>query len=127
MSKTRNKTNTPSGGWRLAIVSAAILLPMLLTGCGKTGQESEKKTAQKSEDDFLDKDAKPDERKYLLAAKPFFIAVATENTRMLTRYSPVTPGRGCLSISLSLLSRTLMFSKTNRMRSTTLPRNNSPT
>jgi hypothetical protein len=40
------------------------------------GQEGEKKTAQKSEDDFLDKDAKPDERKYLLAAKPFFIAVA---------------------------------------------------
>ena len=39
-------------------------------------QEGEKKTAQKNEDDFLDKDAKPDERKYLLAAKPFFIAVA---------------------------------------------------
>src|SRR5207249_9837235 len=36
----------------------------------------EKNTAQKSEDDFLDKDAKPDERKYLVAAKPFFIAVA---------------------------------------------------
>src|SRR6476661_6873526 len=75
MSKTRNKTNTASGAWRLAIVSAAILLPVLLTGCGK-GQEGEKKTAQKSEDDFLDKDAKPDERKYLLAAKPFFVAVA---------------------------------------------------
>src|SRR6476660_418353 len=76
MSKTRNKTNTASGAWRLAIVSAAILLPVLLTGCGK-GQEGEKNTAQKSEDDFLDKDAKPDERKYLLAAKPFFIAVAS--------------------------------------------------
>src|SRR6476659_5786934 len=75
MSKTRNKTNTASGAWRLAIVSAAILLPVLLTGCGK-GQEGEKKTAQKSEDDFLDKDAKPDERKYLLAAKPFFVAGA---------------------------------------------------
>ena len=48
----------------------------LLTGCGKKGQDGEKKTVQKSEDDFLDKDAKPDERKYLLAAKPFFIAVA---------------------------------------------------
>jgi hypothetical protein len=57
------------------ILTAAILLPMLLTSCGKS-QESEKKTVQKSEDDFLDKDAKPDERKYLLAAKPFFIAVA---------------------------------------------------
>jgi hypothetical protein len=77
MSKTRNKTNTVSGAWRLASVSAAILLPMLLTGCGKGGREGEKKTVQKSEDDFLDKDAKPDERKYLLAAKPFFVAVAS--------------------------------------------------
>jgi hypothetical protein len=47
-----------------------------VTSCGKKGQADEKKTVQKSEDDFLDKDAKPDERKYLLAAKPFFIAVA---------------------------------------------------
>jgi hypothetical protein len=53
-----------------------MLLPLLVTGCGKKGQEGEKKTVQKSEDDFLDKDAKPDERKYLLAAKPFFVAVA---------------------------------------------------
>lgn len=60
---------------RLAFVVAAILMPMLLTGCGK-GPGGEKTTAQKSEDDFLDKDAKPDERKYLLAAKPFFIAIA---------------------------------------------------
>jgi hypothetical protein len=59
------------------IVTAAILLPVLLTGCGKKGQEGEEKTVQKSEDDFLDKDAKPDERKYLLAAKPFFTAVAS--------------------------------------------------
>ena len=61
----------------LVIVTAAILLPGLLTGCDKKGQADEKKTVQKSEDDFLDKDAKPDERKYLLAAKPFFIAVAS--------------------------------------------------
>ena len=40
----------------------------------KSGGEN--KTVQKSEDDFLDKDAKPDERKFLLAAKPFFVAVA---------------------------------------------------
>jgi hypothetical protein len=60
---------------RPAFVVAAILMPMLLTGCGK-GPGGEKTTAQKSEDDFLDKDAKPDERKYLLAAKPFFIAIA---------------------------------------------------
>jgi hypothetical protein len=57
-------------------VIAAILLPTMLTSCGKKNQDGKGKTAQKSEDDFLDKDAKPDERKYLLAAKPFFIAVA---------------------------------------------------
>ena len=61
---------------RVTILIATTLLPMLLTSCGKKGPDGEKKTAQKSEDDFLDKDAKPDERKYLLAAKPFFIAIA---------------------------------------------------
>lgn len=54
------------------IVTAAILLSVLLTGCGKTSRDGEKKSVQKSEDDFLDKDAKPDEQKYLLAVKPFF-------------------------------------------------------
>jgi hypothetical protein len=29
------------------MLTAAILLPVLLTGCGKKGQEGEKKTAQK--------------------------------------------------------------------------------
>jgi hypothetical protein len=48
----------------------------VLTACGKKGEAGEKKTVQKSEDDFLDKDAKPDEQKYLMATKPFFIAVA---------------------------------------------------
>jgi hypothetical protein len=57
-------------------VVAAILLPTMLTSCGKKTQGGKEKTAQKSEDDFLDKDAKPDERKYLLAAKPFFSAIA---------------------------------------------------
>src|SRR5437773_4860053 len=61
---------------RVATLIAAILLPVLLTSCGKKGPGGEKNTAQKSEDDFLDKDAKPDERKYLVVAKPFFIAVA---------------------------------------------------
>ena len=75
MSKTRSNTNALSGAWRLAIFPAAILLPVLLISCGKKNHEGEKKTVQKSEDDFLDKDAKPDEQKYLLAAKPFFIAV----------------------------------------------------
>jgi hypothetical protein len=65
-----------SVAWRVATLIAAILLPVLLTSCGKKGAGGEKNTAQKSEDDFLDKDAKPDERKYLVAAKPFFIAVA---------------------------------------------------
>src|SRR5712675_1471885 len=77
MSKTSSNTNTESCARRLGIFTAAILLPVLLTGCGKKGQEGEKKTAQKSEDDFLDKDAKPDKHKYLLTAKPFFIAVAS--------------------------------------------------
>jgi len=77
MSNPWSNTNAVSGGWRLGIFAAAILLPVLLTGCGKKGQEGEKKTVQKSEDDFLDKDAKPDEQKYLLAAKPFFLAVAS--------------------------------------------------
>jgi hypothetical protein len=76
MTKTRSHANTTSGTWRLAIVAAAILPQLLLTSCDKKGQEGEKKTVQKNEDDFLDKDAKPDERKYLLAAKPFFVAVA---------------------------------------------------
>ena len=76
MSKTRSETNAGSGAWRLAIVAAAILLPLFVTSCGKKGQKGEKKTVQKSEDDFLGNDAKPNERKYLLVAKPFFITVA---------------------------------------------------
>ncbi len=77
--------------WLLMIVTAALPLPGLLTGCGKQGQDGEKKTVQKSEDDFLDKDAKPDERKYLLAAKPFFMAVASRKYAdaytLLSRYA----------------------------------------
>jgi hypothetical protein len=69
----------------------AIVLPVLLTSCGKKGQTDEKKTVQKSEDDFLDKDAKPDERRYLLAAKPFFLAVANRKYAdayaLLSRYA----------------------------------------
>ena len=61
---------------RVTTLIAAILVPVLLTSCGKKGPAGGKNTAQKSEDDFLDKDAKPDERKYLVAAKPFFIAIA---------------------------------------------------
>lgn len=58
-----------SVAWRFTTLIAAILLPVSLTSCGKKGPEDEKKTAQKSEDDFLDKDAKPDERKYLPRGK----------------------------------------------------------
>jgi len=54
----------------------AISLAILPASCSKKTSDADKKTAQKTEDDFLDKDAKADERKYLLAAKPFFIAVA---------------------------------------------------
>jgi hypothetical protein len=60
----------------IAVLTVAILLPLALTGCGKKGQNVQARTTQTSEDDFLDKDAKPDERKYLLAAKPFVVAVA---------------------------------------------------
>jgi len=63
-----------SVAWRVTTLIAAILL----TSCGKKAPGGERNTAQKSEDDFLDKDAKPDERKYLVAAKPFFIAIANQ-------------------------------------------------
>src|SRR5262249_17750563 len=91
MSKTRKHLNAPSGAWRLTSAAAAILLPLLVTSCGKKGQTGEKKTVQKSEDDFLDKDARPDERKYLMAAKPFVIAVANRKYAdayaLLSRYA----------------------------------------
>src|SRR5438874_13596010 len=92
MSKTRSNTNAASCAWRLGILAAAMLLPLLLTSCGKKGEQGEKKTVQKSEDDFLDKDAKPDERKYLLAAKPFFIAVA--NRKYADAYALLQPCEG---------------------------------
>ena len=73
------------------MLASAILLPLLLTSCSKKGQDSEKETAQKNEDDFLDKDAKPDERKYLIAAKPFIIAIANRKYAdayaLLSRYA----------------------------------------
>jgi hypothetical protein len=75
-SKSWSKMNALSVARPVAILIALILLPVSLTSCGRSGSDGEKKTTQKSEDDFLDKDAKPDERKYLLAAKPFFVAVA---------------------------------------------------
>jgi len=80
-----------SCAWRLTIAAAAILLPVSVTSCEKKGQAGEKKAVQKSEDDFLDKDAKPDERKYLMAAKPFIIAVANRKYAdayaLLSRYA----------------------------------------
>ena len=79
MRKSRRNKNALSVAGGVAILIAAILLPLLLTSCGKQGQEGEKKTAQKNEDDFLDKKEKPEEGKYLLVAKPFFIAVASRN------------------------------------------------
>lgn len=75
----------------LVIVLASILLPLLLTGCGKNSQEEKKNNVQKGEDAFLDPTAKPDERKYLLAAKPFFVAVANRKYAdayaLLSRYA----------------------------------------
>ena len=75
-STSMSKMNALSVARPVTILIAVILLPISLTSCGRSGSDGEKKTTQKSEDDFLDKDAKPDERKYLLAAKPFFVAVA---------------------------------------------------
>ena len=91
MSKNRRNANALLSARRLTILFGAILLPIALTSCGKKNQEGEKKTVQKGEDDFLDKDAKPEERKYLLAAKPFFLAVANRKYAdayaLLSRYA----------------------------------------
>jgi hypothetical protein len=76
MSRKRRNRNALLSLRRLTILFWAILLPIFLTSCGKKDQDAEKKTVQKNEDDFLDKDAKPEERKYLVAAKPFFVAIA---------------------------------------------------
>jgi hypothetical protein len=78
MSREKMKPLTVSVACRVTILIAAILLPVLLISCGKKSQDGEQQTAQGSEDDFLDKDAKPDERPYLLAAKPFFVAIANQ-------------------------------------------------
>ena len=67
-----------SGACRVTILIAAMLMPMFLTSCSKRSQDAEKETVQQSDNDFLDKDAKPDERQYLVAAKPFFIAIANQ-------------------------------------------------
>src|ERR1043166_6951820 len=69
--KRMEALSTP-GVYRITILITGILLPVLLTNCSKQASETDKKTDEKSEDGFLDKYAKPDERKYLLAAKPFF-------------------------------------------------------
>jgi hypothetical protein len=69
---SRSKTHGVAVAFCIAISLAAIL-PV---SCNKKSPDDKKETAQKSEDDFLDKDAKPEERKYLLAAKPFVLAVA---------------------------------------------------
>src|ERR1044072_7591759 len=91
MNMTWRNTNTASCVCHVALVAATILLPELLTACDKKGQAGEKKTVQKSEDDFLDKEAKPNEQKYLLAAKPFVIAVANrkyaEAYALLSKYA----------------------------------------
>src|SRR5712672_2357558 len=96
MSKTRSNTNALSGAWRQAIVAASILTPLLMTSCGKKGHEGEEKTIQKGEDNFLDKDVKPDERKYLLAAKPFFIAVS--NRKYADAYALLSRARARMSL-----------------------------
>ena len=91
MSKTRRNTNTALGVWRLAILAAAILLPVLLTNCDKKGQEGEKETVQKSEDDFLDKAAKAEEANISWRLSHSLSPSPAEDTRTLTRYSPGMP------------------------------------
>ena len=87
-----SKMNALSVARRVTILIAVILLPISLTSCGRSGSDGEKKTTQKSEDDFLDKHAKPEERKYLVAAKPFFIAVA--NRKYADAYALLQPCEG---------------------------------
>lgn len=63
-------------------VSALFLLGLLLTGCGKSSQDSDAPASQKSpakkQDASMedDKDATPEQRRYLVAAKPFALAIA---------------------------------------------------
>ena len=113
MRKSRTNANALLSPRRLTTLIGAILLPMALTSCGKKAQNGETQTAQKSEDDFLDKHAKPEEGKYLVAAKPFCIAVANRNTRTLTRYSAAMRRLACRSINLRLLSKMPIFSRMN--------------
>jgi hypothetical protein len=59
MNENRWNANALLSPRRLTILLGAIVLPMALTSCGKKNQEGEKKTIQKGEDNFLDKDTKP--------------------------------------------------------------------
>jgi len=104
---------------RVTVLTAAILLPVLLTSCGRKGTDGEQETAQESEDDFLDKDANPDEREYLVAAKPFFIAVA--NQQYAEAYALLSShAKARMSLNqFTPLSRTPISNKTNRTRSST--------
>ncbi len=97
----------------LTTLFGAILLPMALTSCGKKAQNSETQTAQKSEDDFLDKDAKPEERKYLVATKPFFVAVA--NRKYGDAYALLSShAKARMSLNqFALLSKMPIFSRMN--------------
>ena len=75
----------------LLILTAAIVLPLLLTSCGKTHPDDDQKTVEASEDAFLDPTSKPEERRYLLATKPFLIALAdrkyADAYTLLSRYA----------------------------------------
>jgi hypothetical protein len=119
---SRSKTHAVT----VASCIAISLVAIQPASCSKKSPDDEKKTAQKSEDDFLDKDAKPDERKYLLAAKPFFIVVASR--RYADAYASLSShARARMSLDqFKPAQQDSVLSKTNRMHSTTLPRNNSP-
>lgn len=62
-----------------SIVLTAFAVMLLALGCGKSGDDdsgARKSSKGKSADDFLDADATAEERRFLLAGKPFVVAIA---------------------------------------------------
>jgi len=47
MSKTPSNTNTASCAWRLGIFAAAMVLPLLVTSCGKKVRRAKRNRSEK--------------------------------------------------------------------------------
>jgi hypothetical protein len=75
----KRNTNAPSAGCRVVIFSAAMLLPLALTSCGKKGQNGETQTAQKSEDDLFGKAREAYGAQISPGGETIFIVVAKRN------------------------------------------------